>query len=345
MRANRLLVPLLRAIGSPFALDQPQASGRLGNNPELYTMAEANKIPLMYLNTISPKERRVLPEYNYHCTRLCRLLEMISEISELFDKEGIDYVIFKTLRPYPENVADIDVLNLGLHRDYEKIVEILRRVGYIFMERGAYCTTFRDYKTRFKTELMIDVYDEVSVGYLIYLDKRKLSHYVSEKELPTGQIVRVFSPETELLATIAHSAIKENQYILAEYFATLHYLALMDQSSIEGLIDMVRENKLVNAFRWHLTITSILHKFAFGFIPEKLSDLLFRLGGPWSKAYRQVFESMYPPYRCDSLTLTSIFGEKMQDNVFKRSLCHQIFSFPTRTFTKRLLTRLIGMTI
>jgi hypothetical protein len=255
----------------------------------------------------------------------------------------MDYVVFKTLRPYLEDFSDIDVLNLGSHEDYERMVEALRRAGYVFVERGAYNTTFQDYKTRFKTELMIDVYDEVSVGYLIYLDKRKLSRYVSEKELPTGQTVRVFSPETELLTTIAHSAIKENQYILAEYFATLHYLALMDQPSIEELINLVRKNKLVNAFRWHLTITSILHKFAFGFIPEKLSDLVFRLGGPWSKAYRQVFESMYPPYRCDSLTLTSIFGEKMQDSVFKRSLCHQIFSFPTRTFTKRLLTRLMGM--
>jgi hypothetical protein len=117
----------------------------------------------------------------------------------------------------------------------------------------------------------------------------------------------------------------------------------MDQPSIEELIDLVRENRLVNAFRWHLTITSMLHKFAFGFIPEKLSDLLFRLGGPWNKAYRQVFESMYPPYRCDSLTLTSIFGEKMQDSVFRRSLCTQMLMPPTKAFTTRFLNRLGGI--
>jgi len=159
---------------------------------------------------------------------------------------------------------------------------------------------------------MIDVYDEISVGHLIYLDKRKLSHYIAEKELPMGQAVRVFSPEAELLAAIAHSAIKENQYILAEYCTTLHYLALMAQYSIERLINLVRENKLMSAFRWHLTITSILHNFAFGFIPENLSNLLFRLGGSWGKAYRQVFESMHPSYKCDPLTLASIFREKFK---------------------------------
>jgi hypothetical protein len=342
---KQYLLALLRAIGSPLASNQPQVGEEVKSSyvPKLYTIAEVNKIPLTYLNIISPKERQSLPEYKYHCTRLRRLMEIISEISELFDKEGIDYVIFKTIRPYPEYVADIDVLNLGSHRNYEKMVEILRRAGYMFIDRGAYCTTFQDYKTKFKTDLMIDVYDEISVAYLIYLDKRKLSCYVSEKELPTGQNVRVFSPEAELLVTIAHSAIKENRYILAEYFVTLHYLALMDHPSIEELIDLVRENKLVSAFRWHLTITSMLHKFAFNSIPEKLSNLLFKLGGPRGKVYRQVSELTYPPYRCDTLTLMAIFREKMQDNIFRRSLYHQIFNFPTKTFCKKLLTKLAGM--
>jgi len=339
------LLALLRAIGSPLLLNQPQASRRLENNPKLYTLAEANKIPLMYLNTIKPDERRNLPEYNYHCTRLHRLLEITSEISKFFDEEDIDYVIFKTLRPYHEDVADIDVLNLGSHIDYQEMVEVLRRAGFVLMERGAYCTTFQDYKTRFKTELMIDVYNEISVGYLVYLDKRKLGRYISERELSTGRVVRVFRPEVELLVTIAHSAMKENQYTLAEYYVTLHYLNLMDQFSIEEFVSLVRENKLVNALRWHLTITSTLHKFAFDFIPEKLSNLLFRLGGPWNRAYQQVFEKAYPPYRCDPLTLALIFKEKMQDSIFKRSLCDQILSFPEKRFTRRLLTRLRSLQI
>jgi len=334
------LLALLRAIGSPLASNQPQVGGGVESSyvPELYTIAEANKIPLTYLNVISLKERQGLPEYNYHYTRLYRLLEMASEISELLDREDVDYVVFKTLRPYPEDVSDIDVLNLGSHRDYERIIEILREREYIFMERGSYCTTFQDYKTRFETEAMIDIYDEISVGYLIYLDKRKLSHYISKKELPTGQAVRVFSPEAELLATIAHSAIKENQYILAEYFITLHYLSLMDQSSIEELTDLVRKNKLVNAFRWHLTITLLLHKEAHGKVPQKLSNLLSELGGPWGPSYKVISGSI-PPYRIDPLSLVKIFKEKLYDHTFRRSLFDQ-FKSPNRAFTVRALERL-----
>ena len=339
------MLTLLRAIGSPLMPNNIQASERFGSSydSKLYSIAEVNKIPLTYLGTVNLQERKRLPEYNYHYSRLRRLMEVVAEVSGLFNREGVNYVIFKTLRPYPEYVADIDVLNVGSRNNYKKMVEILEESGYLLMEEGAYCTTFQDYKTRFKTELMIDVYDEISVGHLIYLDKHKLSHHIAEKELPTGQAVRVFSPEAELLATIAHSAIKENQYILAEYYTTLHYLALMDQYSIERLINLVRENRLVNAFRWHLTITSTLHKLAFGFTPEKLSNLLSRLGGPWSRAYRQVFESTHPQYKCNPLTLASIFGEKMQDSIFRRSLCCQMLSFPTRNFTKRLIARLMGV--
>jgi hypothetical protein len=339
------LLALLRAIGSPLASNRPQVNERSGNSyvPELYSIADVNKIPLTYLNTVNPKEGENLPQYNYHHTRFSRLLEIVNEMSELFSEEDLNYVVFKTLRPYPEDVSDIDVLNLGSRRDYERMVEALRKRGYIFMEEGGYCTTFQDYKTRFKTEAMIDIYDEVSVGRLIYLDKRKLSNYVVEKDLPKGSKSNVFAPEAELLVSISHSAIKENRYILAEYYATLHYLTLMDQNSIERLIGLIKENKLVNAGRWHLTITSILHKLAYGFVPERLSNLLLRLGGPLSRAYKQIFESDYPPYTCDPATLASIFKEKLQDNVFRRSLCDQMLSFPSRTFTKRFLTRLMGI--
>ena len=214
MHANRHLLALLKAIGSPLVSNNFQANERPRGvySSKLYPIAEVNKIPLTYLSTVNPQERKGLPEYNYHHSRLHRLMEVVAEVSELFNKEGMNYVIFKTLKPYPEYVADIDVLNVSSRNNYKKMVEILEESGYLLMEEGAYCTTFQDYKTRFKPEVMIDVYDEISVGHLIYLDKHKLNQYIVERELPMGQAVKVFSPEAELLATIAHSAIKAVSY-------------------------------------------------------------------------------------------------------------------------------------
>ena len=337
MYANEALLTLLKTIGSPL-VQKNSTSGYY--TAELYSIAKANKIPLTYLNTISVEERQKLPEYKYHHTRLRRLMEIMAEISELFDEEGVEYVIFKTLRPYLEDVADIDILNMGSCKDYRRIVETLRQSNYLLMEKGTYCITFQDYKTYFKTEIMIDVYDEISVGHLIYLDKRNLNSCVVRKKSLNGAEVKVFAPEAELLTTVAHSAIKENTYILSEYYATLHYLALMDQSSIERLVNLVRENKLVSPFRWHLTITATLHTLAYGFVPEKLSNMLDELSGPWERAYRKVFKLEYPPYKCDLANLVSIFKEKLYDTTFRRSLCAQLLHPPTRMFTARLLVRL-----
>ncbi len=340
---NNYLLRLLKIIGSPLVSNEARVSKELRGSYDqrLFSIAEANKIPLAYLNTVASEERQKLPEFNYHLSRFYRLMEITVDISKLFEEEGLDYIVFKTLRPYPEYVADIDILNLGPHKDYEKMIEILRCRGYVLMERerGGYCTTFRGHKTRFKTEIMIDVYDQISVGYLIYLDKRKLRDYIVEKELQNGGKVKVFAPEAELITIIAHSTIKENMYTLAEYYATLHYLAQMDQNSIERLTNLIRENRLMNAFRWHLTITAVLHKLAHGFIPEKIVHLLFRLGGPLSKVQSQVSKSN-PPYKCDPITLVSIFKEKLRDDIFRRSLCLQVLTFPTKRFTRRLLTRI-----
>ena len=79
-------------------------------DPRLYSIAEANKIPLAYLDMINHMERENLPAY-----------------TRAFDKEDINYVIFKTLRAYPEDVTDIDMLNMGSRSDYEEMVKNPRR--------------------------------------------------------------------------------------------------------------------------------------------------------------------------------------------------------------------------
>lgn len=147
-------------------------------------MAEANKIPLTYLSTIGPEERRKLPEYSYHRARLRKLMEVVAEISALFDRRGVDYITFKTLRPYPEDVADIDMLNMGSRNDYKKIMKILEEDGYLLIGRGAYCTAFQEHKILFKAELMIDVYDEISASRIVYLDKRRLRNHVTRRSCP-----------------------------------------------------------------------------------------------------------------------------------------------------------------
>ena len=132
----------------------------------------------------------------------------------LFNKEDVNYAIFKTLKPGLDDVSDIDVLCLGPY-DYSKIVTALKQNDYLFMEKGDYCTTFQDTNKRFKIEAMkIDVYSEISITRLIYLNKKSLSPFKIKKDICEGFATYILRPEAELLAVIAHAALKENQYTL-----------------------------------------------------------------------------------------------------------------------------------
>ncbi len=310
---------IVRAIGSPFI--KTNVCAPLIYSEPLYSFTEDNKIPLTFLSKLNQEVRQTLPVYAYHTVRFKRLLEIACKVSKLFNDAGLKYVIFKTLRPFPEYVSDVDILNMGSHRDYLTMKRILRNNNYVFMEKGAFCTTFKDYETNFETEAMIDVYDEISVNRLIYLDKRSLAGYMIPKRLLEDNQTFVFSVEAELLATIAHAGLKENRYILAEYYATLCYLSQMDKATIKRFIDLVKDNKLVRVTRWHLSITAMIHEAVYGIMPEVLVSLLSDLGGFWNASLQP---KTLPPYNVTPLTLALVMREKLGDKLFKRSFLSQL---------------------
>lgn len=325
---------LLQLVDSQFTKNGKKVDFQCSE--EVYSLALANKIPLTYLNILPLEARTSLPEYNYHAARLEFMLQLMAKTCKLLNEAGIDYVVFKTLRPLMDDVADIDVLCLGPDENYQKMADLLKNNAYTFMEKGVYCTTFQDTKKRFKTEAMIDVYSEISVSRLIYLDKKGLADYVTEKRLADGSQVKVFTPEAELLAVLAHAAIKENQYTLAEYYTSLSYLSEMDEASLNRFVSLIEENDLVTAVRWSLTITAQLYKAAHGKTPEALVAALNALGGQWKISSL----SDSPPYPIDSLTLGQILMEKMGEPVFRRSFLNQVSQPLNRISTLRLLQRI-----
>lgn len=284
---------------------------------ELYRLAKSNKVVLSYLSR-PDKDNMMRRLYEQHSLRLKVLLNVMCDVCSVFNDLGIDYVVFKTLRPYREEVADIDILCLADKKEYEKMVDIVAGKNYTLMERGFYCTTFEDPRYRFKTEVMVDLYSAVSAGPLVYLDKGFLEDHVFIVDAGPCR-VRALDPVAELLVLVAHSVIKEKRYILAECLSTLHYLALMNNEQLKEFVDLVRRAKLTYASRVHLSITAYLHKIAHGFIPVKLKELLDALGGPIIIPPRKILYSE-PPYFFGSRVLARVFAEKLRDPVFRKSI-------------------------
>lgn len=321
---------------------------------DMYLLACKNKIPLIYLESLDYQEKESLEVYHYHRRRYQRTLEIIDEVSELFEGRGIDYVVFKTLGPHPEDVADVDVLILNARQYLDAIRTIKSNTKMEFISKGPHCITFRDSKPIYLPKdacyefrgpygcgrLMLDVYDEIAANRLIYINKHNLRNHIRVIKLPSGCEARVFKPEGDILVRIGHSAIKEWTYNLADYLVLLYQLVNADKNFFMNLVSLARRNKLMNALKWYLKLTLFTYRIAEDQLTARLRDVTSIFGDTWNLPQR-AFKTSVPPYKCDTKTFMSIFREKLQDRVFRKSLIDQLAGFMDRDFIVRFLRRIM----
>ena len=319
---------------------------------DTYLLACKNKIPLTYLESLDHQEKGSLEVYHYHRQRYQRTLEIIDEVSELLEEKDVDYVVFKTLGPYPEDVADVDVLILNAGHYLDAIRAIKDDTKMEFIDKGPHCITFRDSKPMHLSKdacyefrgpygcgrLMLDIYNEIAANRLIYVNKHNLRSLTKVIKLPSGCEARVFKPEADILIRIGHSAIKEQSYNLADYLVLLYQLINADENFFTNLVSLARRNKLMTALKWYLNLTLLTYRIAEGRLTARLRDVTSIFRDTWNLP-QGVSKASAPPYRCDTKTFMSIFREKLQDKVFRKSLVDQLAGFMDRDFMLKLLAR------
>ena len=125
-------VRLLRTIGSPFA---PAGETLITESLELYNHAVKNKIPLLYLEVLKQqgKLNELKRKYEEEHTRYSKFLDAIAKVSKTLDAANIDFTVFKTLRPYPVALNDVDILILGNDDMYK--VAISRNCLTLWIQR------------------------------------------------------------------------------------------------------------------------------------------------------------------------------------------------------------------
>jgi hypothetical protein len=269
--------------------------------------------------------------YAYHRGRFQRIIETIQEASRLLESNGIKYAVIKTLRPYPEDTADIDILIFGDDFEYYEGIKVLSSVFKPIdavlkkAELGLY--DYRSFKILpyagypYRDKIKLDIHKELAVLNMVYVDKNKLRMHVRRIKLLSGGETRVLTPSMEILINVAHSVIKENSFSLADYLTTLYYLAELRESEIDALTSLVIEDRLKTTFRWYMGIASTLHLMAHGFIPKSLWKILSRIGGSLL-ALRDVATLIQqePPYKPGLTVLTRIYCEKLRHNIFRKNL-------------------------
>ena len=257
-------------------------------------------------------------EFKHLIERCGKVNETIVKVAETLEKNDIEYSFFKTIRPYREVTVDIDTI---IFHNRKKATRILCDVGFKLLENGPLSTTLWDEES----EINIDLYEEIGVSHLIYVDKEKVLPFVVEKTIGDGYLVKSLDAIADALAIISHSIIKEQMYVLSEYFTTIHYLHQMNNREVERLIETAEQWKLKKAVSTHLSITSAIHMKAHSFVPKPLKKLLGAVGYNRREVEAVKKRNYQMPYKYHPLTVIESFIEKLSEPATKRSLATQFF--------------------
>jgi len=171
--------------------------------------------------------------YDIEYRRFLSIKQVFADIAEVLSSNGIDYAVFKSLRPYPFTTVDIDVI---VFKEYEEAVRCLSKYGYRVLGSGPESVTFSG-----PGGVSVDLYREVAVSRVVYVDKDVLRKHVTEVETPFGVVVNL-SPEADLIAFANHALVKEHMFTLADYFTVK---GLLLRSDVDVLSRLVLETRSV----------------------------------------------------------------------------------------------------
>lgn len=189
-----------------------------------------------------------------------RILKVIGDIGELFERRGVEYVFFKTLPPFRQLPRDLDVLV----DDFAGAVGVLKEKGFrIVKTHRAHPEVSLE-----RDGVEIDLHWGVEWAGRRVLDENE---FLSNRVLCRVDGVDVYlpSPEYELTVVLAHSVLQHGYLTLGE----LHF--------IRGLVDKYRfdwKKLFVTAERggWLNGLNILLNIV-------KVKDLLFYAGKIFGK--------------------------------------------------------------
>jgi hypothetical protein len=324
---------IIRFIGS-------SASGISYTNLEkifkLYQCSIKNKISLFYLETLKKNDKigELRFQYMKENEKFWRTLDAITKVSQLLADGNVSHAVYKTIRPYIFTTVDIDILIFGTDESYKKAVKTLHAEGYKLKGVGPLSITLQDPKFN----IGIDLYKEVAVSNIIYLDKQKLSKYVITTKLPNGKYVKTLTPEADLATLIAHSIIKEHMFLLSEYYTSIYSLSRM---RIQDFLKVATENNITSAVKTHFTITATLHKVAHGIIPKEIKEIISHLGSNNVEAASLIEKNFEMPHKYHASSVIQSFMEIAKGEKTRRSIAMQFIHMLKPKFTSYVLRGLI----
>ena len=337
-------IRLLRMIGTPF--EPGRVWEEAEESEELFQYAFKNRIGLLYLLALKEKGKlnalsRKYDELNF---RAKETLVTAVRASEVLNDTGVDYIIFKTIRPYPATPNDVDIICLEEDSGYEKALNAFKKAEYIEILPAPLQFTFCDPRLTNKASITkeggiyyLDLYKEAGADYFVYLDKSKLRSHRMNISL-YGRTVKILCPEVELAVILMHSVFPEMSYGLESFYTTCYDFAQFTTEQVERFLHFVRRSYIVFPVRASLSLTAFLHRKAFGYVPEQIKNVLERTGGTYQAEIKVLRQNNFKtPHKFTFKAFLITFISKLRETTALKSIIVQLihmlsFSFALDVF-------------
>lgn len=342
-----LTLEMIRVIGSPFENNNRWFYKR-NLLSQIMDCANNNKIGLLFLETV--KKFSALdefePVYQRERERYLKTLVTAQRVGQILEQAGVDYALYKTLKPFPITPNDVDVLLFGDKAEQDRAIETLNRAGFTTTGVAPLQTCLFDSRDgehdgspgKKGGVYFVDLYREASASYVIYLNKELLGTRSQLVKTPASTLpVRTLELEADLLATLAHSVFPEQLYTLNDYFTTLFSIAHMSEKENSSFVRLSQMNRVTYAVRSSLGITAELHKKVHAHVPRVLEETLASVGGPTREVSKFTSHSLSTPHRFSVPTVIKFFLERTLDVNGRRSITRQMSKMWKPRFVRYIL--------
>jgi hypothetical protein len=246
-------------------------------------------------------------------------LDVIARLGEALNEWRPDqYVVFKSIKPYPATPNDTDVICLADPVGYEEMYQHVLKKGYVFHEWAPQQRTVYDSRGAGKIGVgkkggtyYIDLYAEISTDYFSYMNKHRLRPFVVTREIG-GVPVKLLRPEPELAIVMFHSVFPERTFQLEHFYLPLHTLA-KPEFELETFIRFARESGTAYAVMTQASLIAWMHEQHFGFVPPPVQRILDDLGANQREVGRFKAKEGCTPYMFSPRTFWTAFGIKARE--------------------------------
>ena len=331
---------LIKIIGTPFGERNNKLTISDKELIDIYDIAFTNRVALLYLSNYRQNgwDKHLEERYEYLRNREIKTYDVISNIAEKLNNiDKNNYIVFKSIKPYPATPNDTDVIYLGNKKEYKIICNYLLENGYGFHEWAPQQKTF--YDLRGKDSIgkgkkggvyYIDFYEEISTDYYSYANKQNLKKFIVKKEL-NGIEVNFLASEAELAIIMFHNVFPERTFQLEHFYVPIYYLH-SKEFKLNIFIKFIRDNNMVTAIRANLTLIDLLHKKSFGFSPPPVEILLSELGSINFEGIRFIKKNYETPYMFSPKIFWWVFIGKSLELYSLKSLLIQLLKMTNPKF-------------